>query len=133
MRAISLILVIIIAVASVGEAQRRGGRGGFSARPAEPQDFDGLYQFCRVAFRGNRAGDGGGWGVDYPRADINVSIRLSELTKANVSFAGPDAPESRRRPAHRRDTVPVPDGDDDRGRRGLHRRPPKPKRYAPTC
>ena len=92
MRRIATVLVILIAAAGVGEAQRRGGRGGFSVRPAETQDFDGFYQFCRVAFRGNRAGDGGGWGVDYPRADINVSIRLSELTKTTVSFAGPDEP-----------------------------------------
>ena len=92
MRILAFILAIVIAAASSGEAQRRGGRGGFSVRPAEPGDFDGLYQFCRIAFRGNRAGDGGGWGVDYPRADINMSIRLSELTKTNVSFSGPEEP-----------------------------------------
>ena len=93
MRTIALILAILIAAASSGEAQRRGGgRGGFSVRPAVPEDFDGSYQFCRIAFRQNRAGDGGGWSVDYPRADINVSIRLSELTKTTVSFAGPQEP-----------------------------------------
>jgi hypothetical protein len=92
-RITALILAIVIAAATSGEAQRRrGGRGGFSVRPAVAEDFDGLYQFCRVAFRGNRNGDGGGWSVDYPRADINMSIRLSELTKTTVSFAGPDEP-----------------------------------------
>ncbi len=30
-------------------------------------------------------GYGGGWRVDYPRADINLSIRLSELTKTRIS------------------------------------------------
>ena len=30
-------------------------------------------------------GDGGGWSVDYPRADTNLSIRLSELTKTSIS------------------------------------------------
>jgi hypothetical protein len=74
------------------ERQRRGGRGGFSIQPAVPEDFDGSWQFCRVYFRQNRNGDGGGWSVDYPRADINVSIRLSELTKTTVSFAGPEEP-----------------------------------------
>jgi hypothetical protein len=29
--------------------------------------------------------DGDGWGVDYPRADINLTFRLSELTKTTVS------------------------------------------------
>jgi hypothetical protein len=31
------------------------------------------------------AGDGGNWSVDYPRADINLSIRLSELTRTRIS------------------------------------------------
>lgn len=48
-------------------------------------DFDGAFHFCRAAYRSGR-GDGGSWLVDYPRADINLSIRLSELTKARVSF-----------------------------------------------
>jgi hypothetical protein len=95
---IALVLVLALAAATVGEAQRGGrdgrgrGRGGFELRVATPDDFDGLFQFCRIAFRGNRNGDGGGWSVDYPRADINMSIRLSELTKTQVSFAAPDEP-----------------------------------------
>jgi hypothetical protein len=88
-----LVLALVLAAATIGEAQRRGGgRGGFSIRAAVPEDFDGSWQFCRVAFRGNRAGDGGGWSVDFPRADINLSVRLSELTKTTVSFAGPEEP-----------------------------------------
>ena len=43
---------------------------------ATPQDFDGSFQFCRIVFRNASDGDGGGWTVDYPRADINLSIRL---------------------------------------------------------
>jgi hypothetical protein len=88
------VLLVLLAVAATGEAQRRGGgRGGFSVRPAVPEDIDGSWQFCRVAFRPNRAGDGGGWSVDFPRADINMSIRLSELTKTTVGFAGPEDPK----------------------------------------
>jgi hypothetical protein len=93
MRAIVSILALLLILAASGEAQRRGGgRGGFSVRPAEPEDFDGSFQFCRAAFRQNRYGDGSNWGVDFPRADINMSIRLSELTKTTVSFAGPEEP-----------------------------------------
>ena len=89
----ALTLAIALALAASGEAQRRGGRGGYNTRYAIPEDFDdGRFQFCRIAFRGNRGGDGGGWGVDYPRADINMSIRLSELTKTQVSFSGPQEP-----------------------------------------
>jgi hypothetical protein len=91
-KAAALILAIVLAAASSGEAQRRGGRGGFSIRPASPEDFDGSWQFCRVAFRQNRNGDGGGWSVDFPRADINMSIRLSELSKTTVSFAAEQEP-----------------------------------------
>src|SRR5687767_11230919 len=110
MRSAALVLALVLAAATIGQAlvvsefsvardrerverQRRGGgRGGFSVRPAVPEDFDGSWQFCRVAFRGNRGGDGGGWSVDFPRADINISVRLSELTKTTVSFSGPEEP-----------------------------------------
>jgi len=98
-RTIALILVLVLAAVTIGEAQRRGGGGGrgrgggFNVSPATPEDFDGTWQFCRVAFRQNRNGDGGGWSVDYPRADINLSIRLSELTKTTVGFSAPDEPK----------------------------------------
>jgi hypothetical protein len=85
------LLLLLFLTGIQGEAQRRGGRG-FSARFATPADFDGRFQFCRIAFRQNRGGDGGNWMVDYPRADINMSVRLSELTKTQVSFAGPEEP-----------------------------------------
>ena len=65
---------------------RRGGRFGGSVPVATPESFDGAFHFCRLAFRGSRGGDGGGWMVDFPRADVNLSIRLSELTKTKVSF-----------------------------------------------
>lgn len=88
-----LVAVAIAAVAATGEAQRRG-RFGPSVQLATPESFEGDFHFCRIAFRGNPYGDGGGWGVDYPRADINLSIRLSELTKTRVSFNAPGEPNS---------------------------------------
>jgi hypothetical protein len=93
-KSIALVLVIVLAVATIGEAQRRGGgRGGFGIRAAVAEDFDGSWQFCRVAFRNSPYGDGGGWSVDFPRADINMSIRLSELTKTTVGFHAPQEPK----------------------------------------
>ena len=53
---------------------------------ATDKDFDGAFHFCRVMFRQDFRGDGGNWSVDYPRADINLSVRLSELTRADVSM-----------------------------------------------
>src|SRR5262245_24288664 len=76
----------VLLLASVGAAQFRGFRGfGQGIRMATPESFDGAFQFCRVLFRNAPYGDGGGWGVDYPRADQNISTRLSELTRTTVS------------------------------------------------
>src|SRR5262245_38936554 len=47
--------------------------------------YDGAFQFCRIMFPQNPSGNGGGWSVDYPRADINLMYRLSELTTTSVS------------------------------------------------
>ena len=58
-----------------------------SVKIARATDVDGTFQFCRIMFRDNPAGDGGDWSVDWPRADINLSIRLSELTKTTVGRA----------------------------------------------
>ena len=66
--------------------QRRGGFGNLSSGSiATDKDFDGAFHFCRVMFRSDFRGDGGNWSVDYPRADINLSIRLSELTRTHIS------------------------------------------------
>jgi len=79
-------MLILGAAAAVAEAQF--GRGGFfNARVARAQDFDGRFNFCRLVYRSARNGSGGSWTTDYPRADINMSIRLSELTRTSVSFA----------------------------------------------
>jgi hypothetical protein len=79
--------VALLLAASVAGAQfRRGGFFGRQPRLATVDDYDGTFQFCRVVFRADRSGDGGGWNVDWPRADENLSIRLSELTKTSVGM-----------------------------------------------
>jgi uncharacterized protein DUF4159 len=82
------IVAAILLVTSALDAQRGGGgRGRFGGpRFAIAEDFDGSFQFCRVVFREIQGGDGGNWSVDWPRADENLSIRLSELTKTPVSM-----------------------------------------------
>ena len=63
-------------------------RGRFRQPPpkmATPEDFDGNFLFCRIMFRNAPYGDGGGWGVDYPKSDINLTFRLSELTTTTVT------------------------------------------------
>ena len=62
-------------------------------RYATLDDFDGSFQFCRVVFRQASNGDGGDWSVDFPRADENLSIRLSELTKTPVGMDSDGMPK----------------------------------------
>ena len=77
-----LLALAALAVAAGVEAQFR--RGLVNPRVAIDEDFDSSFQFCRIAFRGDPRGDGGGWDVDSPWAEVNLSIRLSELTKTSI-------------------------------------------------
>ena len=46
-----------------------------------------------MVFRQASNGDGGNWSVDFPRADQNLSIRLSELTKTPVGMDADGVPK----------------------------------------
>jgi Domain of unknown function (DUF4159) len=84
----AIVVIALLLTTSIATAQRRRGGYGFGRAQqfATLDDFDGTFQFCRMAFRADRAGYGGNWSVDYPRADENLSIRLSELTKTPVGM-----------------------------------------------
>jgi hypothetical protein len=83
---VAVSLAIVVALAAAVDAQRRrGGRFFAPIRMATPESFDGRFNFCRVMFQQGYDGDGGNWSVDYPRADVNLSIRLAELTKTRIS------------------------------------------------
>lgn len=84
------IVIACVAGAAVAEAQFR--RGFVGTRYATDKDFDGRFHYCRVVYQAAFNGRGGNWTTDYPRADINMSIRLSELTKINVSKSPSGAP-----------------------------------------
>jgi hypothetical protein len=83
---VALLVAVCIAAVTVS-AQRRRGRGFGRAplRIATAESFDGGFNFCRIMFSESRDGYGGGWSVDYPRADVNLSIRLAELTRTRIS------------------------------------------------
>jgi hypothetical protein len=74
--------VIIAATVAAGAQFQRGVPRG--TRIATERDYDGRFHFCRLVYQGNR--NGGSWTTDFPNADINMSIRLAELTRVNVSF-----------------------------------------------
>jgi hypothetical protein len=84
---VALGVVLVVAATTILEAQRRGRRGGmYGIKRPDDITWNSDFTFCRLAFREAYDGDGGGWGVDYPRADMNLPIRLSELTRATVNF-----------------------------------------------
>jgi len=76
--------ILAALVAGVASAQFRRGFG-YRVKMMTPEDYNGAFLFCRIAFRNSPYGDGGGWSVDYPRADVNLTFRLSELTKTPVT------------------------------------------------
>jgi hypothetical protein len=86
-RRITIIVMLIALCTAAASAQFRRGRGRFfePIRSPTAESFDGAFNFCRVMFSQAYDGDGGNWAVDYPRADVNLSIRLSELTKTRIS------------------------------------------------
>jgi hypothetical protein len=84
------LIALLLAVSADAQRRRGGGFRGFgnlgTGDLATDSDFDGSFHFCRAWFRSHQLGDGGNWSVDYPRADINLSLRLSELTRTNVGM-----------------------------------------------
>jgi hypothetical protein len=83
----SLFAAVAAAVAGAQGFNQGWGRLRY-APPRFPtaDSFDGSFNFCRGWYDNDRREPGGmGWWTDYPDADINFSIRLSELTKTHIS------------------------------------------------
>ena len=86
-----LVAGLVLAAADGGAQFQRLGAPQRRGPQIPPLDvngeipYDGGFHFCRLLFRQGFDGDGDGWYVDYPRADVNLSIRLAELTKAPVT------------------------------------------------
>jgi Domain of unknown function (DUF4159) len=80
------LFVATLAVAAAVEAQRYFREGSFAARWAPAQMPDASFVICRLAYRSVRMEYSGiGWQTDYPYAEINLTTRLSELTRTRVS------------------------------------------------
>ena len=86
-RAVTFVFLAILTLLGFQAAAQQFNRGRrMGVRLATPQDFDGRFNYCRLMYSSVRREEGGmGWGTDYPGADQNLSIRLSELTKISVS------------------------------------------------
>ena len=93
-RLVRALVVAMVLAASTAFAQDPWfrGFGGMGEGPGMPprfptvRDYDGSLTFCRLMYRSVRRHERGlGWSTDYPNAELNFSIRLSELTKTRVS------------------------------------------------
>ena len=85
--AVVAVLLTSVALAQWPGRWNRFGRSRYPPRfrPAEQRDQG--FTFCRLMYTSNRRERSGrGWSTDYPFADINFMIRLSELTSTRVDF-----------------------------------------------
>jgi hypothetical protein len=89
----------IALIASAGYAYAQFGRGFGELGFGEPVRFapadmpDRKFTICRVMYTSvRREPNGGGWRTDFPYGEINLMIRLSELTKTPVSFNASQRP-----------------------------------------
>jgi Domain of unknown function (DUF4159) len=86
-RALLIVFVLVAAAAAAQDFFRGYGRGYNRVPPRFPKadSYDGAFSFCRGMYTSARREAGGqGWSTDYPDADVNFSIRFSELTKTRV-------------------------------------------------
>ena len=85
--------VAVLAAAGAVQAQRFFREGSFAPRWAPPHMPDASFVVCRLAYRQVRSEQSGiGWQTDYPYAEVNLTTRLSELTKTRVSVDGNQEP-----------------------------------------
>ncbi len=84
---LSAIIGVLGATAGAVYAQRiwAGYYGRTPPKFPTATTFDGNFHLCRVMFLSDHR-EKQGWGTDYPGADINLSVRLSELTKVRVTL-----------------------------------------------
>ena len=82
-----LALLAASALASAALAQWGYGRSRYPPRFRPANHVDEGFTFCRLMYTSNRRERSGrGWSTDYPFADINFMIRLSEMTSTHVNL-----------------------------------------------
>ena len=87
-------VVAAVLLVSIGTAYAQFGfgfrvDGNFAPRFPPALRKDRAFSFCRILYTSvRREPSGGGWRTDYPYGEINLMIRLSELTKTSVPLTG---------------------------------------------
>jgi hypothetical protein len=90
-----VLAALLVSMAAAAYAQRGFyfREGSLPARYAPPQMPDGDFVICRLAYTRVRAEQSGiGWQTDYPYAEVNLTTRLSELTRTRISRDGEGTP-----------------------------------------
>jgi hypothetical protein len=85
--ALAAIIGVVAAQVTAVHAQRiwSGFYGRTPPKFPTATTFEGSFHFCRILFTSDRR-EKQGWSTDYPGADINLSVRLGELTKMRVAM-----------------------------------------------
>jgi hypothetical protein len=87
-----IVFSAVLAAAAYGQGFRFR-EGSFAPRFAPEHMPDSSFVVCRLAYRSVRIEAMGiGWMTDYPYAEVNLTTRLSELTKTRVSRDGEGHP-----------------------------------------
>ncbi len=83
--------------AAQGFGQRlRGSRGAYAVAEGFSDPSGRAFTFCRVAYQQARREPGGrGWSTDYPNADRNLMLRLSQLTRTPIRTTPQGRPDHR--------------------------------------
>src|SRR5688572_25459045 len=95
LRGLAVAALLAVGTAAFAQWERQGWGWGSRVRARVPTEssYDGAFTYCRGMYTsGRRDGSGNGWTTDYPDADLNFSIRLSELTKVTISRTGDGEP-----------------------------------------
>jgi hypothetical protein len=91
--AVQALALVVLMSAGAAYAQFGFGELNTPIRRAPAVFPDRNFVVCRLQYREVRSEpNGGGWRTDYPYGEINLMIRLSELTKTSVSWEGERQP-----------------------------------------
>ena len=95
--ALGLAAIALAVVGGPDAFAQRGWRGGWYRTPPKfpaASPTHRAFTFSRVQYDSDRREPGGqGWYTDYPTADQNLMIRLSEMTTTPVGFDQRDEPD----------------------------------------
>ncbi|MDA1092311.1 MAG: DUF4159 domain-containing protein [Acidobacteria bacterium] len=81
------LVAVLVGSAAVSAQRFYGGRQRMAPRVPSGPVTHRLFTFARGQYQSTHNEQGGqGWYTDYPDADVNFTIRLSELTRTPVGF-----------------------------------------------